>query len=242
MDAERATLRFLKDIKMALPQHVAIIMDGNGRWARQRNLPKIMGHRSGASTVDVIIEACARLGIKALTLYAFSTENWKRPKEEVDALMRLLEDMLRTKTGKIMENNVKFKVIGRIDEVSPGLKEMIKTVEDKSSANTGITLTLAINYGGRQEILDAARKVCASGEDIFSLGEEDFGKYLYTGGLPDPDLIIRTSGEMRLSNFLLWQAAYSELYVTDTLWPDFGKEELEKAIDEYEKRERRFGK
>jgi undecaprenyl diphosphate synthase len=221
---------------------VAIIMDGNGRWARKRKLPKIMGHRSGAKTADVIIEACAKLGIKALTLYAFSAENWKRPKEEVDALMGLFEEMLKGKADKIVKNNMRFKVIGRVDELSPRLKDMIKAVEDRSSANTGMTLALAINYGGRQEILDAARKACANGEDLFSLREEDFGKYLYTGDLPDPDLIIRTSGEMRLSNFLLWQAAYSEIYVTDTLWPDFGKKELEKAIDEYEKRERRFGK
>jgi undecaprenyl diphosphate synthase len=226
---------------MALPRHVAIIMDGNGRWARKRNLPKIMGHRSGAKAVDTIIEACSRLGIKALTLYAFSTENWKRPKEEIDALMGLLKDMLRQNLDKIMKNNMRFNVIGRIDELLPSLRDMIKTAEEESSANTGMTLTLAINYGGRQEILDAARKIYASGKDISSLREEDFGKYLYTGDLPDPDLIIRTSGEMRLSNFLLWQAAYSELYVTDTLWPDFGKEELEKAIKEYEKRERRFG-
>lgn len=228
-----------------LPQHIAIIMDGNGRWAKKRNLPKIMGHRSGVKAVSVITEACARLDIKALTLYTFSTENWKRSKEEVNALMGLLKQALKENRKKIKENNVRFNAIGRIDELPGALKNAIKDLVDETSSNSGMILTLALNYGGRQEILDAVKAVCAKREkssgDISSLKEEDFEKFLYSGGLPDPDLVIRTSGEMRLSNFLLWQSAYSEFYTTETLWPDFGAAELEKALKEYAERERRFG-
>ncbi len=228
-----------------LPQHIAIIMDGNGRWAKKRNLPKIMGHRSGVKTVSVITEACARLGIKALTLYTFSTENWKRSKEEVNALMGLLKQALKENRKKIKENNIRFNAIGRIDELPGALKNAIKDLAEETSANSGMILTLALNYGGRQEILDAVKAACAkrekSGRNISSWKEEDFEKFLYSSGLPDPDLIIRTSGEMRLSNFLLWQSAYSEFYATETLWPDFGAAELEKALKEYAERERRFG-
>ena len=224
---------------MVLPRHIAIIMDGNGRWAKKRGLSRIIGHRSGAKVADAVTEACAKKGIEALTLYTFSTENWKRPKEEVEALMGLIERTLRENFDKIKRNNIRFNVIGRLDELSPSLRELIQQMMRESASNTGMTLTLALNYGGRQEILDAVKKACT--KDIVSWQEEDFEKLLYTTDLPDPDLVIRTSGEMRLSNFLLWQSAYSEIYVTDTLWPDFNAGELEKALKEYEKRERRFG-
>ncbi len=228
-----------------LPEHIAIVMDGNGRWARKRNLPRIMGHRSGAKTVDAITASCARLGIKALTLYTFSSENWKRPEKEVSALMDLFDRALRENAAKLKENNIRFNVIGRSDGLRPSLSAALRRVMEETSGNSGMILTLALNYGGRQEILDAAKAVCekhsASGADMSSLAEEEFEKFLYTGGLPDPDLVIRTSGETRLSNFLLWQSAYSEFYVTDTLWPDFNTAELEKALEEYGKRDRRFG-
>ena len=228
-----------------LPRHVAIIMDGNGRWAKKRNLPRIMGHRSGVKTVSVITEACARLGIKALTLYTFSAENWKRPKEEVDMLMKLLGHTLKENGRRIKENNIRFNVIGRVGELPGALRSAIKDLMDETSANSGMILTLALNYGGRQEILDAVKAVCAKfgklRRGISSWKEEDFEKFLYSDGIPDPDLVIRTSGEMRLSNFLLWQSAYSEFYVTETLWPDFDAAQLEKALKEYAKRERKFG-
>ncbi len=204
-----------------------------------------MGHRSGARTVDIITEACARLGIEALTLYAFSTENWKRPREEVNALMALLEDNLKRNAKKLHDNNIRFNVIGRVDGFSEPLRREIDRVRDLTSANTGMVLTLALNYGGRQEILDAMKGIFAKMKegsvDVSSWNEKDFEGFLYTSGLPDPDLVIRTSGEKRISNFLLWQSAYAEFYVTDTLWPDFDAGQLQKALDEYAKRERRFG-
>jgi undecaprenyl diphosphate synthase len=228
-----------------LPRHIAIVMDGNGRWAKKKNLPRIMGHRSGVEAVDVITEACAKLGIKALTLYTFSAENWKRPKKEIDALMTLLGQGLKKNAAKMKKNNIKFNVIGRIDGLPSVLRDEIRNAMKETSANSGMVLTLALNYGGRQEILDAAKAICerSAGKDtdISSWSEKDFEEFLYTDGLPELDLIIRTSGEMRLSNFLLWQSAYSEFYVTDTLWPDFNTAELEKALQEYGKRERRFG-
>ncbi len=226
------------------PKHIAIIMDGNGRWAKKRNLPKIMGHRAGVEMVDVITEECARAGVKALTLYTFSSENWKRPKEEVDLLMALLKKSLEQNIAKIQKNNIKFNVIGRMNELSESLQSSISEAREMTSSNSGMVLTLALNYGGRQEIVDAVKAICSKAKDDvenMSFGEKDFEKYLYTEGLPDLDLVIRTSGEMRISNFLLWQIAYAELYVTDTLWPDFNGEELKKALDEYEKRQRRFG-
>jgi len=230
---------------MDIPQHVAIIMDGNGRWAKKRNLPKNLGHRAGAKSVAAVTEACAKRGIKALTLYSFSTENWKRPKEEVDVLMGLLKENLKAERARLQKNNIKFNVIGQMQRLSPPLRDEIKKVMELTSNNTGMVLTLAISYGSRQEILDAARALCRETEkgkmDIDSLTEDDFSRFLYTYNLPEPDLIIRTSGEMRLSNFLLWQAAYAEIYVTDVLWPDFGEQELEKALGEYARRDRRFG-
>lgn len=228
-----------------LPRHIAIIMDGNGRWAKKRNLPKIMGHRKGVETVDRITEACTKMGIEALTLYTFSSENWKRPRKEIDALMSLLDREIKSEAGKLQKNNIRFNVIGNLEELSAGLKVSIRTLMSKTSQNTGMVLTLALNYGSRQEMLNAVKNICrqnALGKtDISSLDEKAFEKFLYTDGLPELDLIIRTSGEMRLSNFLLWQAAYAELYVTRTLWPDFGVNDLKKALDEFKKRERRFG-
>lgn len=227
---------------MILPRHIAIIMDGNGRWAAERNVPRIMGHRSGVKTVDVITEACARKGIKALTMYTFSSENWKRPEKEVNALMGLIEKTLKSNEGKMQNNNIRFNVVGRVEGLPEGLKKVIRDLKDKTEANDGMILSLALNYGGRQEILDAVKAASeAYNNDVSEINEEDFERFLYTKDLPELDLIIRTSGEMRLSNFLLWQAAYAEFYVTKTLWPDFSVEELEKALDEYGKRERRFG-
>ncbi|MBU0570962.1 MAG: isoprenyl transferase [Candidatus Omnitrophica bacterium] len=230
---------------MSKPRHVGIIMDGNGRWATQRGLPKIMGHRAGAKNVVKITEACARNGVSALTLYAFSSENWNRPRAEVDALMSLLQENLKNNLDKLISNNLRFNVIGRRVELSSALNDEIERAKNATSANTGMVLTLAVNYGGRQEIVDAACAFCReSGKKDASdivLAEADFEKFLYTKNLPDLDIIIRTSGEMRLSNFLLWQAAYSEFYVTDVLWPDFNIRELEKALDEFSKRARRFG-
>ncbi|RKY43282.1 MAG: isoprenyl transferase [Candidatus Makaraimicrobium thalassicum] len=220
-------------------------MDGNGRWAKKRGLPRIMGHRSGVQASNTVIEACARSGIKALTLYAFSAENWKRPRKEVDALMALIEQTLKKNMEKMKRNNIKFNVIGRLDDLPRSLQDAVGDFREETSANTGMILTVALSYGGRQEILDAVKAVCGRpggpGMDISSWSEEDFEKFLYTAGLPDPDLIIRTSGEMRLSNFLLWQSAYSEFYVTDVLWPDFNAAELEIALEEYAGRDRRFG-
>ncbi|MBF0493895.1 MAG: isoprenyl transferase [Candidatus Omnitrophica bacterium] len=230
---------------MKIPRHIGIIMDGNGRWAKKRNLPKIFGHKAGGETVDRILQAAAKRGIQALTLYTFSTENWKRPKEEVDALMQFFGEKLRSEKERMKENNVRFNVIGRIHELSEKLQNEIKSVMDYTGDNTGITLSLAINYGGRQEIFDAAKELSrgvSQGKiNIDELNESIFEDLLYTKGLPELDLIIRTSGEMRLSNFLLWQSAYAEIYVTDTLWPDFCENDLDKALAEFAGRNRRYG-
>ena len=228
-----------------LPRHIAIIMDGNGRWAKKRNLPKIFGHRAGAKTVDKIVEASRKFGIKALTLYSFSMENWKRPKEEVSNLMNLLSEYLEKRYKKLADNNIRLNAIGRLAELPSGVREKLLSVMEKTSGNDDMVLTLALNYGARQEIRDAAvalaekvKKGEFSPEDIT---EDVFSRALYTKGLPELDLIIRTSGEMRLSNFLLWQASYAEIYVTPKLWPDFKEKDLEEAIIEYRKRERRYG-
>lgn len=230
---------------MNIPRHVAIIMDGNGRWARKKNLPNIMGHREGVKTASAITEACARDGVKALTLYTFSTENWKRPPEEVDSLMSLFEKNLKSEGNKLHENGIRFNCIGRLEKLPVSLRNEIRRVMDLTAPNEKMTLTLAVNYGSRQEIVDAARAICREaargGVNADSFDENDLGKFLYTNGLPELDLMIRTSGEMRLSNFLLWQAAYAELYVTDVLWPDFKAEDLKKAFEAYSARDRRFG-
>ena len=224
--------------KEKLPKHVAIIMDGNGRWAEKRGLPRTLGHKEGANALRKIITYAGKIGVKSLTVYAFSTENWKRSKDEVDALMFLFKTYLKNEEKSIMKNNVRFLVSGRKDDVSPSLLEAIKKLEDKSKNNTGLTLNIAFNYGGRAEIVDAVNSILKSGID--NLAEEDFSKYLYNN-IPDPELLVRTSGELRISNFLLWQIAYSEIYITDALWPDFDEKELDKAIESYNGRDRRFG-
>ncbi|QNM15003.1 isoprenyl transferase [Fusobacterium hominis] len=225
-------------MKNQVPDHIAIIMDGNGRWAKKRGLPRTLGHREGAASLRKVITHAAELGVKYLTVYAFSTENWKRSQEEVSALMFLFKSYIKNEEKNIMKNNIRFMVSGRTDNVSPTLLKAIHQLEEKSSKNTGLTFNIAFNYGGRAEIIDAVNKVIKSGAE--NITEEEFGKYLYNN-LPDPELLIRTSGEMRISNFLLWQIAYSEIYITDTLWPDFDEAELEKAIENFNKRDRRFG-
>lgn len=225
-------------MKNQVPDHIAIIMDGNGRWAKKRGLPRTLGHREGAASLRKVITHAAELGVKYLTVYAFSTENWKRSQEEVSALMFLFKSYIKNEEKNIMKNNIRFMVSGRTDNVSPTLLKAIHQLEEKSSKNTGLTFNIAFNYGGRAEIIDAVNKVIKSGAE--NITEEEFGKYLYNN-LPYPELLIRTSGEMRISNFLLWQIAYSEIYITDTLWPDFDEAELEKAIENFNKRDRRFG-
>jgi len=231
--------------KSKLPKHIAIIMDGNGRWAKKRRLPKGMGHAEGAKTVDKITEACRELGVKALTLYSFSTENWKRPKKEVDGLMRLLSAYLEKKYKKLQDNNIRLNAIGRLEDFPQKVTEKLNSVMRKTSGNNGMILTLALNYGGRQEITDAARTLAEKAKEgtiaTCDITEESFARLLYTKDLPDVDFMIRTSGEMRVSNFLLWQISYAEIYVTKKLWPDFGRKDLEEAIWDYQARERRYG-
>jgi undecaprenyl diphosphate synthase len=224
-----------------LPAHVAIIMDGNGRWAAQRHLPRVEGHRAGIDSVRDVVETSARLGIDVLTLYAFSVENWKRPRTEVNMLMVLLKRYLRSELGTLLQNNIRFRVIGRQDELAPDVQRELELGITKTEKNTGMLFNIALNYGGRAEIVDAARRAIASGIDPSALDENRFGEFLYTAGQPDPDLLIRTSGEMRVSNFLLWQIAYAEIWVTDTLWPDFRRRDLLSAIVDYQKRDRRYG-
>src|ERR1051325_10233621 len=225
----------------ALPAHVAIIMDGNGRWAAQRHLPRVEGHRAGIDSVRDIVESSARLGIRVLTLYAFSVENWKRPVTEVSTLMALLKRYLRLELNTLLRNNIRFRVIGREEELSPDVRGELKMAEEKTSRNTGMLFNIALNYGGRAEIVEAARRAIVAGIDPTELDEQRFSDLLYTGGQPDPDLLIRTSGEMRVSNFLLWQIAYAEIWVTETRWPDFRRRHLLEGVIEYQKRDRRFG-
>lgn len=228
--------------KSNLPKHVAIIMDGNGRWAKKRKLPRLEGHRAGANSVQEIVEACAYIGIKILTLYAFSKENWKRPKKEVETLWRLLEEYLKKEDKVLIENNLCFKVIGQRDGIPKKVKKQIERVEKLTESNTRMTVVLAINYGGRSEIIDAIKRLIKEKDiDIDNLTEEKFSEYLYTANLPDPDLLIRTSGELRISNFLLWQIAYSEIWITKIYWPDFRKKDIFQAFIDYQVRERRFG-
>jgi undecaprenyl diphosphate synthase len=224
-----------------LPEHIAVIMDGNGRWAAQRHLPRVEGHRAGIESVRDVVESSARIGIKVLTLYAFSVENWKRPATEVSTLMALLKRYLRLELNTLLRNNIRFKVIGRADELAPDIRRELKDAEAKTAADTGMQFNIALNYGGRAEIVEAAKRLLASGVPADELDEQRFAGFLYTAGQPDPDLLIRTSGEMRVSNFLLWQIAYAEIWVTDTLWPDFRKRHLLEAILAYQKRDRRYG-
>jgi undecaprenyl diphosphate synthase len=224
-----------------LPQHLAVIMDGNGRWAAQRHLPRVEGHRAGIESVREVVEGSARLGIGVLTLYAFSVENWKRPVSEVSTLMMLLKRYLRLELKTLLRNNIRFKVIGRASDLAPDVRSELAAGEEKTAANTGMLFNIALNYGGRAEIVEAAKRLIEAGVRPDEVDEERFAGFLYTAGQPDPDLLIRTSGEMRVSNFLLWQIAYSEIWVTETLWPDFRKQHLLEAILAYQKRDRRYG-
>lgn len=231
----------------SLPKHIAIIMDGNGRWAREHGLlSRIRGHEAGIDSVRTAVRACGELHLKALTLYAFSVENWQRPAREIDALMRLLQRFLREELGELNDNNVRLRASGRIEDLPPDVRRELDSTMQKTSTNTGLTLNLALSYGGRTEILDAVRSLV---EDVGSgklrpeeIDEAAFEARLYLPEIPAPDLLIRTSGEMRISNFLLWQIAYTEIYITKVLWPDFRRADLYRAILDYQKRERRFGK
>ncbi|MFH1540822.1 MAG: isoprenyl transferase [Elusimicrobiota bacterium] len=225
---------------MNLPKHIAIIMDGNGRWAKKRGLPRLLGHHAGMKSVKEIVKAASDMEIKVLTLYAFSTENWNRPKMEIKGLFSLMKLFIKKEINELQKNNVKINIIGQYSALPNDTTNLLEKAMKKTSENTGMLMNIALNYGGRQEIIDAVNKIVNDGK-YKKVDEKIFEKYLYTTGLPDPDLIIRTSGENRISNFLLWQSAYSEFYVTETLWPDFKKENFMEVISEYQKRNRRFG-
>jgi undecaprenyl diphosphate synthase len=239
------SLQLSAQAKSSLPAHVAVIMDGNGRWAKQRNLPRIEGHRNGAESVRAVVRAAGEVGIKYLTLYAFSMENWTRPKEEVDTLMKYLDRYLRNEVGELQKNNVRLEVIGQIYRLPEFVQEQLKKTIALLHRNKGLTLVLALSYGGRTEIVEAVRDIAAKVKqgklDPEEITEQVLAQHLYTKGIPDPDLLIRTSGEMRVSNFLLWQISYAELVVTPTLWPDFRKPQFFEALEEYARRHRRFG-
>jgi len=241
--AEEAQLLARLDLAR-LPRHVAVIMDGNGRWAQRKHLPRAAGHRSGTQTARTTIETCARLNIEALTLYAFSVENWRRPKTETDFLMALLREYLRQEMPLIQRNNIRMRFLGRASELPAGVQQDMRDAVEKTAKNTGMVLCLALNYGGRAEIVDALNEIVAQrraeGRNT-PVSEEEVSRHLYTAGLPDPDLLIRSSGEMRVSNFLLWQIAYAEILVTETLWPDFNRARLLEAFVEFQRRERRYG-
>jgi len=225
-----------------VPYHVAIIMDGNGRWARRRGLPRLAGHRAGMENIRRVIEGCTDFGVQMLTIYAFSTENWQRPPEEVQGLMRILEEVIDERTQEFHEKGIRLNHLGRLEGLAEALQRKVRYAVDLTRENSKFVLNIAFNYGGRAEIVDAARRLLTEGVDPTTLDEATFSRYLYTAGLPDPDLIIRTAGEMRLSNFLIWQTAYAEYYSTPTFWPDFDKQELYKALLAYSQRERRFGR
>jgi undecaprenyl diphosphate synthase len=227
-----------------LPRHIAIIMDGNGRWAQKRHLPRVAGHRAGTQSARMAIETCARLHIEALTLYAFSVENWRRPKTEIEFLMQLLREYIRKEMPLLQRNNIRMRFLGRADELPGAVQRDTRDATEELSKNTGMVLNIALNYGGRAEIVDATNAILAERnghQPAKPITEEDLARHLYTGDLPDPDLLIRTSGEMRVSNFLLWQIAYSEIFVTETLWPDFNRARLLESLLDYQKRERRYG-
>lgn len=228
-----------------VPTHLAVIMDGNGRWAKKRILNRVDGHRKGIETAREVIESSMELGIKYLTLYTFSKENWNRPKMEVDLLMGLFEKHIKNESALFIKNNIRFKVIGRVQDFSDSLQSAVRDLEEKTANNNGMTLQLALSYSGRDEILEAVKSIAGKVKDgefnEEDISEELFEDNLYTKGVPDPDLLIRTSGESRISNFLLWQLAYTEIYITDVLWPDFTKEDLMIAIRDYQSRDRRFG-
>jgi undecaprenyl diphosphate synthase len=239
--AEEAYLLEKLDLSQ-LPRHLAVIMDGNGRWAQRRHLPRIAGHKAGTEAARTTIETCARLKIDALTLYAFSVENWRRPKTEIDFLMQLLREYLRQEMPLIQKNNIRMKFLGRADDLPEAVQRDTREAERETAKNTGTVLCVALNYGGRAEIVDAVNQILEEKRpEGARVTEEEFAQKMYTAGLPDPDLLIRTSGEMRVSNFLLWQIAYAEIYVTETLWPDFNRARLLEAFVDYQKRERRYG-
>lgn len=229
-----------------LPQHIAIIMDGNGRWAKRHRLPRIEGHRAGAVAAKEVVKACGKVGVPVLTLYAFSVENWARPRTEVNALMMLLEEYIQKEMEELVANNVQFRPIGRLHRLPASTQKQLYRAVELTRGNSGLILNLALNYGGRSEIVDAVKAILPEVQGgllrVEELNEKTFSRFLYTAGLPDPDLLIRTSGEMRLSNFLLWQLAYAEIWVTPVLWPDFTPNHLMEAIAAYQKRERRFGR
>ena len=228
-----------------LPRHVAVIMDGNGRWAKLRHKPRVEGHRAGIASVRDVVETSARLGLQVLTLYAFSVENWKRPQSEVTTLMGLLKRYLRSELDTLLRNNIRFRVIGRMEELPADVQDELRRGMERTADRSGLLFNIALNYGGRTEITDAVRRlaadVAAGRREPGAIDEDTLSSYLYTAGLPDPDLLIRTSGEMRVSNFLLWQIAYAEIWVTDVLWPDFRRKHLLQAVADYQKRERRYG-
>jgi undecaprenyl diphosphate synthase len=227
-----------------LPKHIAVIMDGNGRWAGVRRLPRVAGHRAGIESVREIVDSSVRLGLDVLTLYAFSVENWKRPRGEVRTLMKLLKEFIRRELDSVHRNNIRFKAIGRIRELDDSVRQELQHAIDKTTPNTGMILNVALNYSGRAEIVDTFSRLlreCKQNGHRYKVDEELISQSLYTSGIPDPDLLIRTSGEMRISNFLLWQIAYSEIYITPTLWPDFRRKHLLEAILEYQRRDRRYG-
>ncbi len=224
-----------------IPAHVAIIMDGNGRWAKQRGLPRVAGHRAGTDNLRRVIEACVEFGIRTLTIYAFSTENWRRPAEEVNGLMTIFEDVIDRELPELNKNGVQLRHIGRLDGLKPAFANKVRGAIEATRHNNRLVLNVAFNYGGRSEIVEAVRRIVAEGASPDSITEDVLAAHLYTGGQPDPDLIIRTSGEMRVSNFLIWQGAYAEYYVAPVYWPDFDKEQLRLALEEYANRHRRFG-
>jgi undecaprenyl diphosphate synthase len=223
------------------PEHVAIIMDGNSRWARERLLPRVMGHKAGIETIRRVAEAADRRGVRVLTLYAFSTENWSRPRDEVDALMSLFSETIRREVDELARRGIELRFSGRLHELSPALQEQMRAASERTQVSARAILNIAINYGGRQEIVDAIRELATEGADLTQLDDSSLASHLYTRGLPDPDLVVRTAGEMRLSNFLLWQTAYSEFYSTQTLWPDFTQADFDEAVASYQRRIRRFG-
>ena len=227
--------------QLSPPEHVAIIMDGNSRWARERLLPRVMGHKAGIETIRRVAEAADRRGVRVLTLYAFSTENWSRPPDEVDALMNLFSETIRREVDELARRGIELRFSGRLHDLSTALQDQIRQANERTRVSARAILNIAINYGGRQEIVDAIRELARDGADLTQLDEASVADHLYTRGLPDPDLVIRTAGEMRLSNFLLWQAAYSEFYCTQTLWPDFAQADFDEALASYQRRIRRFG-
>jgi undecaprenyl diphosphate synthase len=231
-----------RDVPGELPAHVAVIMDGNGRWAGERGLPRLAGHRAGADNIRPILEACVEAGVKYLTVYAFSTENWRRPRTEIDGLIELLAEMIERETPELHRNGVRVRHVGWTDGLPAETVEAIRGAVAMTAGNERITLNVAFNYGGRAEIVDAVKRAVASGVDVACLDEESLSRFMLTAGQPDPDLIVRTAGEMRLSNFLIWQAAYAEYYSTATYWPDFGRDELFAAFEAYGKRQRKFGR